>query len=646
MSSIRLEESTNDNINSTYFINDVQIGKTLASTSGQVIAYYSNVGEYGLTRLQGGPTGPTGPYGPVGPTTGPTGPIGDPGHTGPTGPTGDTGAVGPVGDKGPTGVTGAKGIVGPIGNDGFEGIQGLMGPTGPTGPQGAQGDQGDVGPQGIHGVQGPTGPIGPKGEMGDTGDRGNTGPTGATGPIGPTGEVISPWQLSGTEMIFNPSYPTTVNDNLVIGPQTTEQPSVDPRMFFIAAASKKSSLRAGVAESTQWSQANRGIDSVAFGRNNKSAARNSCALAGLANSINSGTGTNCCVGGGTTNSIAMNVSDSVILGGQSNSINSSNALIGAGQSNSIAAASPYAAVIAGHSNSASGENCVVCGGSSNQCESRAFIGAGTSNRCKGLEAVVLGGVSNDNRPSAVGAETRSLISGGTSNSVPTSASASYCAILGGESNTITGTTTTISTIVGGSSNRITNGTAQTIFGGRDNVVDNSSDTFVAGVAVRATNSDRSVGLGKNVTIAHANSFVMSDGTTPNATTTASNQFIQKFSGGLKFSASNGPAPRVQMSSGSSTWQSLSDRRLKRDIVSLDDDDVMRRLRRLPVFHYNLATTSRKRFVGPIAQHWNELFPEFGGKLLIGALDLDVVKLAAIKNLLKRFDALKKKKNVY
>jgi hypothetical protein len=156
-----------------------------------------DTGPTGLTGATGptgttGATGPTGPSGPAGDTgltgaTGPTGATGATGATGPTGPTGDTGPTGLTGATGPTGATGATGSTGPTGPTGDTGPTGVTGATGPTGATGATGATGPIGPTGDTGPTGATGPTGLTGATGATGPAGATGATGATGPEGPTG---------------------------------------------------------------------------------------------------------------------------------------------------------------------------------------------------------------------------------------------------------------------------------------------------------------------------------------------------------------------------------------------------------------------------------------------------------------------------
>jgi len=154
-------------------------------------------GPAGPTGLMGntGPIGPTGPIGATGSTgsTGATGAMGTTGATGATGAVGATGSTGATGAQGPTGlqgVTGSTGLTGATGSTGSTGATGAQGPTGPqgvTGSTGLTGATGSTGSTGATGAQGPTGPQGVTGSTGLTGATGSTGSTGATGAQGPTG---------------------------------------------------------------------------------------------------------------------------------------------------------------------------------------------------------------------------------------------------------------------------------------------------------------------------------------------------------------------------------------------------------------------------------------------------------------------------
>jgi len=123
----------------------------------------------------GGATGATGAPGPAG------------GNTGATGATGAIGFTGSMGNAGVTGATGATGITGatPIVFDGATGATGGVGSTGATGV-------------GATGAQGMTGATGLTGNTGATG----AGETGATGAVGATGTGGTPGG-SNTQVQFN-----------------------------------------------------------------------------------------------------------------------------------------------------------------------------------------------------------------------------------------------------------------------------------------------------------------------------------------------------------------------------------------------------------------------------------------------------------
>ena len=188
-------------------------------------------GETGPQGFQGiqGATGPQGLQGETGPQglqglqgeTGPQGLQGIQGETGPQGLQGLQGETGPQGLQGETGPQGLQGETGPQGLQGETGPQGLQGIQGETGPQGLQGE---TGPQGLQGIQGETGPQGIQGETGPQGLQGETGPQGPTGLQGTSG--ISSglvFYLDGTTNTINPPYTPTINDTLLVIPNTTTQ---------------------------------------------------------------------------------------------------------------------------------------------------------------------------------------------------------------------------------------------------------------------------------------------------------------------------------------------------------------------------------------------------------------------------------------
>jgi hypothetical protein len=93
----------------------------------------------------------------------------------------EDGLAGPAGPQGPAGPAG------PQGPAGAAGPAGAQGPVGPAGTPGAAGPQGPAGPAGADGGAGPQGPAGPAGATGAQGPQGPAGATGAPGPQGPEG---------------------------------------------------------------------------------------------------------------------------------------------------------------------------------------------------------------------------------------------------------------------------------------------------------------------------------------------------------------------------------------------------------------------------------------------------------------------------
>jgi fibronectin-binding autotransporter adhesin len=234
--------------------------------------------------------------------------------------------------------------------------------------------------------------------------------------------AASPWSriadatTSENQIVYNMSYPTAATDNWLAGPQTTEGAGTRAMMINSSSDSGTGSFRAGTVNGTQWNQANRGAQSVAFGLNNTASGAQSGVLSGSGNTAG---GAQCVVVGGATNSVATAASGSAILAGTGNSITTVNAtysIICGGSSNAVTGA--QAAVIGGVTNTiTNGTNSFIGGGNGNEITGAGcFIGAGDGNEITGSLTV------------------NATIGGGQGNS----ASASNACVPGGLSNTASG----------------------------------------------------------------------------------------------------------------------------------------------------------------------------------------------------------------
>jgi hypothetical protein len=91
-----------------------------------------------------------------------------------------------------------------------------------------------------------------------------------------------------------------------------------------------------------------------------------------------------------------------------------------------------------------------------------------------------------------------------------------------------------------------------------------------------------------------------------------------------------------MSAGGSTWNAVSDRARKENFATVDGEDILLRLRSVPVTSWNyIAEGRRTRHIGPMAQDWHAAFALNDDSLTINQGDFDGVNLAAIQALERR-----------
>jgi trimeric autotransporter adhesin len=268
------------------------------------------------------------------------------------------------------------------------------------------------------------------------------------------------------------------------------------------------------------------------------------------------------------------------------------AFIGGGQTNVVAG--EYGVLIGGLKNSAGASFSVVAGGQNNSASSdHSFIGSGSNN----LITTARG----------------SLPNGG-----------SYAVIVGGSGNVIAATSRNGGEYasIGGGLNNTANGIGATVPGGSYNAA-SGTDSFAAGTGSFA---------------ATRGSFVWSDdaaGATP-LTSTVSNQFLARASGGFILYTDPTLTTGVVLSPGSGTWASLSDQASKTAIRPVDDTEILNRLTRLPITTWSYVSEPRSvRHMGPMAQDFYSAFGLGEDNLHITSIDEDGVALAAIKGLNER-----------
>ena len=166
---------------------------------------------------------------------------------------------------------------------------------------------------------------------------------------------------------------------------------------------------------------------------------------------------------------------------------------------------------------------------------------------------------------------------------------------------------------------------------------NADGTGAVAIGYRTTaDADYSVAIGQRAsTNGHAGAMVFSDGSTTDSTqASANNQFTVRAAGGYRLFTNATMTTGMQMSAGGSSWVVISDRNRKEAFEEIDFEDLLSRIRQLPVSTWRLKTEEDKstRHIGPMAQDWHRLFAFQTDDKTINMNDLDGVNLAAVKAL--------------
>jgi hypothetical protein len=150
------------------------------------------------------------------------------------------------------------------------------------------------------------------------------------------------------------------------------------------------------------------------------------------------------------------------------------------------------------------------------------------------------------------------------------------------------------------------------------------------------NSSYSVALGYRASTNGFNgAIVMSDqSNTDSLQASAANQFSLRAAGGIRLFTNATKTTGVQVSAGGSSWVVISDRNRKEDFVSLDPQDILARVRQLPVstWRYRDEQDRSTFHIGPMAQDWHQAFGFTRDDRTINMSDFDGVNLAAIQAL--------------
>jgi hypothetical protein len=173
---------------------------------------------------------------------------------------------------------------------------------------------------------------------------------------------------------------------------------------------------------------------------------------------------------------------------------------------------------------------------------------------------------------------------------------------------------------------------------------NADGTGAVAIGYRTTaDADYSVAIGQRAsTNGHAGAIVLSDGSTTDSTqASANNQFSVRAAGGIRFFTNATMTVGVQVAAGGSSWAVISDRNRKQDFLPVNGEDLLSRLRQLPVstWRYRDEEDRSTLHIGPMAQDWHRAFGFTTDEHTINMSDFDGVNLAAIQALEHRTAAL-------
>jgi|GEM_PF-672568 len=144
-------------------------------------------------------------------------------------------------------------------------------------------------------------------------------------------------------------------------------------------------------------------------------------------------------------------------------------------------------------------------------------------------------------------------------------------------------------------------------------------------------------------------FVWSDGSaTSSADTfrnTANNEFAARATGGFRFRTNLGGTTGCNLPANSGVFNCTSSRTTKQNFMLVDGNDILSRLRKVPVSTWNyIAEENQVRHMGPMAEDFFDAFKLGTSDKAIGIQDLTGVSLAAIKALDERTIQLQEKQN--
>ena len=157
-------------------------------------------------------------------------------------------------------------------------------------------------------------------------------------------------------------------------------------------------------------------------------------------------------------------------------------------------------------------------------------------------------------------------------------------------------------------------------------------------------ADWAIALGYRASVAgHVGSFVFggslagASAATDSIRNTADGQATWRVPGGFRIFTNTAATVGVQVNAGGSSWNVISDRNRKESFLAVDPEDVLTRIRALPVTTWRYIDEADRtvRHIGPMAQDWQRAFGFSADATTINMSDFDGVNLVAIQALERR-----------
>lgn len=139
-----------------------------------------------------------------------------------------------------------------------------------------------------------------------------------------------------------------------------------------------------------------------------------------------------------------------------------------------------------------------------------------------------------------------------------------------------------------------------------------------------------LGDGANTNNFSAAMVVVTDGIALNAS--AANQYSARFTGGFRLFTNQANTTGCSIAAGGGQWSCTSDSTTKTAITHVDGEQVLAKLRTMPVSSWEYRTERGARHIGPMAQDFHTAFGLGSSDKAIAVLDASGVALAAAKAL--------------